>query len=145
MNMQHNGEPPVRELLADAVESLGELVELHVALAKAEVTRDLKGFVTDIVMIVAGLPLLAVGYLLLCVAGAWAISPWVTVAGGFAILALVNLVAGGIAVAVGMRKLKKAKIDLTVGREIKQSTREVMPKAPADNAAANKDEVLLVG
>jgi uncharacterized membrane protein YqjE len=98
--------------LARLLDGVQTLFREHLALAKTELKDDLRRAGRDVVLSAAGLPPLLVGYVLLMVALALllaqAIPGWVA----FALVALVNLIAGGVLTVTFMSKARKDKIAL---------------------------------
>jgi uncharacterized membrane protein YqjE len=87
--------PTAGDALRRAADALVRLVKEHLELARVELRKDLRRAGRDAVFALAGVPLVLVGWALLMVALALAIAPWVGAAGGFAIVAVLNLAAGG--------------------------------------------------
>lgn len=87
--------------MADALrrlsDGLGRLIRDHIALAKAELADDVRNAGKDAAIAAAGLPLLAVGWLLCMVAASLFLGRAITPAGGFLVIGGVHLVAGGVA------------------------------------------------
>jgi uncharacterized membrane protein YqjE len=101
-----------RDALARLLDGVQTLFREHLALAKIEVKEDLRRAGRDVLLTAAGLPPLLVGYVLLMVALALllaqAIPAWVA----FAIVAVVNLAAGGALTAAFASKVRKDRIAL---------------------------------
>jgi len=101
-----------RDALARLLDGVQTLFREHLALAKTELKDDLRRAGRDLLLSAAGLPPLLVGYLLLMVALALllaqAIPGWVA----FALVALVNLIAGGALTVTFMNKARQEKIAL---------------------------------
>jgi uncharacterized membrane protein YqjE len=113
---------------ADALQGLSQglssLVKGHLALARVELTEDLKKTAKETSTQLAGIPLLLVGYLLLFIALgallALAMPVWVA----FLICSLVNIGVGAALVAWGMRQVKKSRIQLTATKTELRRDRE---------------------
>jgi len=102
-----------RDALARLLDGVQTLFREHLALAKTELKDDLRRAGRDVLLSAAGLPPLLVGYVLLMVALALllaqAIPGWLA----FALVALVNLIAGGALTIAFMNKARQEKIALT--------------------------------
>jgi len=101
-----------RDALARLLDGVQTLFREHLALAKTELKDDLRRAGRDLLLSAAGLPPLLVGYVLLMVALALllaqAIPGWVA----FALVALVNLIAGGVLTVTFLSKARQDKIAL---------------------------------
>lgn len=118
----------VNVLASRAVESFGELAQVHVSLARAELIHDIRGLARDIALLAFAVPLIATGYVLLCGAASSALTPWTTQAGGLAIVGGLNLGVGGIAAwraAVSLRT--PPQLISTVGADLALSAKGVLP------------------
>lgn len=87
--------PSAGDALRRAADALVRLVKEHLELARVELRKDLRRAGRDATFALAGVPLVIVGWALLMVALALAISPWVGAAGCFAVVAVPNLAVGG--------------------------------------------------
>lgn len=90
----------------ELVDSFSDLIAKHLKLAKVELKEDAKAIGADVGKIVAFLPLVLTGYLLLCAAGALFLARFVGPELGFLIVALVNLGGGGLGIFLAVRKLQ---------------------------------------
>jgi uncharacterized membrane protein YqjE len=101
-----------RDALGRLLDGVQTLFREHLALAKTELKNDLRRAGRDVLLSAAGLPPLLVGYVLLMVALALllaqAMPGWVA----FALVALVNLIAGGVLTVTFMTKARQDKIAL---------------------------------
>ncbi len=90
----------------ELVDSFSDLIAKHLKLAKVELKEDAKAIGADVGKIVAFLPLVLTGYLLLCVAGAIFLGRYVGYELGFLLVAAANLGAGGLGISLAVRKLQ---------------------------------------
>lgn len=101
----------------DALQGLSQgfssLVKGHLALARVELTEDLKRIAKETSMQLAGIPLLLAGYLLLFISLGALLGLVMPVWVAFLICSLVNIGAGAALVAWGIQQVKKKKIQLT--------------------------------
>lgn len=102
-------------------DGLSRLVSQHIALLRLELAEDARAIGVSVGTIAALAPFVLVGYTLLCASLAWAVSPWVGVAGGLAIVGGVN-VAGGIGgILFAVSRLRSRQMLGTTRRELSQS------------------------
>src|SRR5712671_7321241 len=101
-----------RDALTRLLDGVQTLFREHLALAKTELKDDLRRARRDVLLSAAGLPPLLVGYVLLMVALALllaqAIPGWLA----FALVAVLNLAAGGALTLAFMKKARQEKIAL---------------------------------
>lgn len=102
------GDNTFGEVAARAVDSFSDLVQVHIALAKAELARDASRLAHDILPLAAAVPLLLTSYLLLSLAFAAALSPWMSAAAGLGVAGLVNLMFGAMGVGFSLWRLGRA-------------------------------------
>lgn len=115
-------------------DGLSRLVSQHIALAKLELAADARAVGVSVATIAALAPFVLVGYTLLCAAAAWAIAPWVGIAGGLAIVGGVN-VAGGIGgILYAVRRLQTRQMLGTTRAELSQSAHLFANGAPKESA-----------
>jgi len=103
-----------KDALQRLIDGLQTLVREHLALARAELGRDaLVG--------ASGMPALAAGYLLSMIAIGYLLALWMPQWAAFAIVAAVNLGAGGALTLRGVRKVMRRRLDLErTGEELKR-------------------------
>lgn len=94
-------------LVSRAVEAIQDLVVRHFHLAMVELETDTRGLGKELVLAIGGVPLVLVGYLILCLAAAAALAPMLGAAGGLAVLGVVNVLGGAICVLLGVKALRK--------------------------------------
>jgi len=113
-----------RDALGRLLDGVQTLFREHLALAKTELKDDLRRAGRDLLVSAAGLPPLLVGYVLLMVALALllalALPGWLA----FAVVGLVNVIAGGTMTLGFMRKAKQDKIALPRTEEELRRDRE---------------------
>lgn len=107
--------------VARIADGLSRLVSEHLTLLRLELAEDAKAVGVSIGTIAALAPFVLVGYALLCAALAWAVSPWVGVAGGLAIVGAVNVVGGIGGILHAVNKLRTRQVLGTSRRELSQS------------------------
>jgi uncharacterized membrane protein YqjE len=100
--------------LSRLTESVARLIADHAALARAEMREDVRAL---------GLELLVVGYALLCVALALALSSLMGSGWSFALVGAVNLLVGGVAIAIAARRLRRTDVMDDSRTEVERSAR----------------------
>ncbi|HYV43316.1 MAG TPA: phage holin family protein [Myxococcaceae bacterium] len=118
--------------VARIADGLSRLVSEHIALLRLELAEDARAVGISIGTIAALAPFVLVGYALLCASLAWAVSPWVGVAGGLAIVGGVNVAGGVGGILVAVNKLRTRRMLGTSRRELGQSTRVFSNQNGAD-------------
>src|SRR5258707_12219719 len=86
---------PPKDALQRLLDGLQMFVREHLALARAEMKADLRAMGRDLAVGAAGMPALAAGYLLSMFAAGFLLSLCLPQWGAFAIVAFLNLTAGG--------------------------------------------------
>jgi len=110
-----------RDALTRLLDGVQTLFREHLALARTELKDDLSRAGRDLLLSAAGLPPLLVGYVLLMVAVALLIAQALPGWLAFALVGLVNLIAGGALTVAFMNKAKQDKIALPrTGAELRR-------------------------
>lgn len=102
-------------------DGLSRLVSHHITLAKLELAEDARAIGTSVGLIAALAPFVLVGYTLLCGGVAWAISPWVGVAGGLLIVGGVNVLGGIGGILFAVQRLRSRQVMGRTREELQQS------------------------
>jgi hypothetical protein len=96
---------PSKDALQRLLDGLQTLIREHLALARAEAKEDLRGMGRDLAYGAAGVPPLAVGYLMLMMAFGYLLAQWLAPWAAFGIVALANLGGGALLTVVCRKKL----------------------------------------
>jgi len=99
----HAQAPGVGDLMARLVDGLGELISQHVALARLELRDEAHGVARVFGMLALVVPLLLVGYAMMCFSVAFALSTRLGVPGAVALIGGANLLAGALGL-LGVRR-----------------------------------------
>ncbi len=114
MRKQTQAEAPgVSDLVGRLVDGLGELLAQHVALARVEVGEEVQSVARVAGTVALVTPLLVVGYALLCLALAFALSSLVGLASALALVGAANLLAGGIGLWAVRTTLRRPRLEET--------------------------------
>lgn len=98
------------EHLREIVDALSELISQHIKLARVELKEDARELGTQVGKLAAFLPLIVVGYALLCVAGALFLHRYLPIDAAFLIVAALNFAVGGVGILLAVRRLKQRKV-----------------------------------
>ena len=110
-----------KDALQRLIDGLQTLVREHLALARAELKEDVRDLGRDALVGASGMPALAAGYLLSMIAIGYLLALWMPQWAAFAIVAAVNLGAGGALTLRGVRKVMRRRLDLErTGEELKR-------------------------
>ena len=112
----------VREL----VDAFSELVAQHVRLARMELAQDARFVGLRVGLIAALAPLILVGYGFLCVALALALRHLMADELAFLLVGVLNLLIGGVGIAVVARQLSERKVMHSTLVELESSSAIVM-------------------
>jgi uncharacterized membrane protein YqjE len=99
--------PGMTELVARLVDGIGQLLAQHVALARIELSEEARSVGRAVGTMALFVPLLIVGYAMLCFGVAFALSPFLSVPGAVLLVGLANVLAGGVALWRVYRTLKR--------------------------------------
>jgi uncharacterized membrane protein YqjE len=125
------GDKTFGEVAARAVDSFSDLVQVHIALAKAELARDASRLAHDILPLAAAVPLLMTSYLLLSLALAAVLTTWMSTAAGLGAAGLGNLVLGVIAVGASFWRLGRPPLLIeTLEADLVRSAQTILPPGP---------------
>jgi hypothetical protein len=111
---------PSKDALQRLLDGLQNLVREHLALARAEAKEDLRAMGRDLAYGAAGVPPLAVGYLMLMLAFGYLLAQWLAPWAAFGIVALANLSGGTALTIVSRKKLMESRLrkHSAVGEEL---------------------------
>lgn len=93
----------VTDLVARLVEGFGQLLSQHVALARIELGEEARGLGRSLAQLLLFAVFVLLGYAMLCLALAFALGPWLTMAGAVAAVGGLNFFGG----ALGLWSLRK--------------------------------------
>ena len=108
-------------LVKETASGLSQLVADHIRLARVEMTADAKSYVRDLGVLALGAFVIATGYGLACIAAGFALAHLVGGPLAFALLALLHLVAGGVALMLAIRKMKHVQLMHETKHEVSRS------------------------
>src|ERR1700761_2748059 len=119
---QGDSHVPSKDALQRLIDGLQTLIREHLALARAEAKEDLRTMGRDLALGAAGVPALAVGYLLLMIAFGFLLSEWLANWAAFGIVALVNLGAGAVLTVVCRKQLmmRRSQFRKSAGQELRR-------------------------
>jgi hypothetical protein len=95
------------ELFGSLADGLGTLVSEHLALLRLELSQEAREWGAQVGRLLAFAPFVLIGYLFLCAALAAFLSRWIGWGGSLLLVGAVNVLGGGIGVAVALRALER--------------------------------------
>ena len=98
------------EHLKAIVDAMSELIAQHIKLARVELKEDAREVGTQVGKIAAFVPLLIVGYVLVCIAAALFLRHYLPIEVGFLIVAGLNFAVGGVGILLALRRLRARKV-----------------------------------
>jgi hypothetical protein len=101
---------PSKDALQRLLDGLQTLIKEHLALARAEAKEDLRAIGQDLAYGAAGVPPLAVGYLMLMMAAGYLIAQWLAPWAAFGIVAFANLLLGAALTVVCRKRLAESRL-----------------------------------
>jgi hypothetical protein len=113
----------VRRLLAEAADSLGELVADHGRLARVELATDVRTYATATGSVVVAVLLLTVGYGLGAVAAAVVLGRVVGMPAAFALVAAFHLLVGSLCVGAASGRVRRTRVLRETVNEARRSVR----------------------
>jgi hypothetical protein len=103
---------PPKDALQRLLDGLQLFMREHLALARSEIKSDLRAIGRDLAVGAAGVPGLAVGYLLLMLAISALLALFLPAWAAYGIVALLNLGAGGALTLTGIRRIRRVRVEL---------------------------------
>ncbi|MBS1150653.1 MAG: hypothetical protein H6Q89_2351 [Myxococcaceae bacterium] len=94
----------------ELVDALSDLIARHLKLAQVELKEDVRAIGIDVGKLAAFVPLVLIGYLLLCVAAALFLNRYMGADLAFLLVGAFNLGVGGLGILLAVRKLKSRQV-----------------------------------
>ena len=128
---------PSKVALQRLLDGLQLFMREHLALARSEIKSDLRAIGRDLAVGAAGVPALAVGYLLLMLAISALLALVLPAWAAYGIVALLNLGGGGALTLTGIRRIRREQVELPrtaeeIERDRKWLASGMKPGAPRD-------------
>lgn len=117
----------ISALVVKLADGLGKLVTEHLELAKVELVDDAKELGLLVARLAVVVPFLLVGYSLLCGGIALVLSQWIPLYAALLILAVLNLLGGGLGLYAVVRKVQKKNVMGETLKELNRSVETLMP------------------
>lgn len=115
-------------LIKETADGFGRLLADHIKLARLELVADVKNYGRQVTLIALIVPIIFIGYAILCVGLAAALSPWLGRAGGLFLVGGAHIVIGAIAIMVAIRRLRRAQ---PLSETVEEMTRSMETFSPA--------------
>jgi hypothetical protein len=129
---EHEG---IIELVKETADGFGHLLAEHVKLARLELVADIKTHARQVAVIALIVPLLFIGYALVCVGVAIFLSQWLGRSAAFFLVGGLQIVLGGLAIAIVAGRLRRAKLLNETASEVNRSV-ATLTAAPVTNGAS---------
>jgi uncharacterized membrane protein YqjE len=117
----------ISSLVVKLADGLGKLVTEHLELAKVELVDDAKELGLLVARLAVVVPFLLVGYALLCAGIALVVSTWIPLYAVLLILAVLNLLGGGLGLYTVVRKVQKKNVMDETLKELNCSVQTLVP------------------
>lgn len=95
-------------LIKETADGFGRLLADHIKLARLELVADVKSYGRQVTLIALIVPIIFIGYAIVCVGVAAALGPWLGLAGGLFLVGGAHILIGAIAIMVAVRRLRRA-------------------------------------
>jgi hypothetical protein len=108
-------------LVKETADGLGRLIGDHVKLARVELVADAKSYARGGGLLVGAAMILLLGYAMAWIAGALALARVIGAPLAFGAVALLHLVAGGVALAAAARRIRRTHLMDDTAAEVSRS------------------------
>ena len=96
-------------LVRETADGFGHLIADHIKLARLELVADVKRHGRQVAVIAGIVPILFLGYALVCVGLAIFLSQWLGRAQAFFLIGGIHVVGGGVAITIAAKRLSRAR------------------------------------
>ena len=124
---QANGDS-ILALIKETADGFGHLLADHIKLARLELVADVKSYGRQVALIALIVPILFIGYAILCVGLAAALAPLLGRAGGLFLVGGAHVVIGAIAIMMAVRRLSRAQ---PMSESVEEMSRSMETFSPA--------------
>jgi hypothetical protein len=121
LDERSDGDSGIIALVKETASGFGQLVGDHIRLARLEMTAEAKSYARDVALLLCAGFIVAVGYVLGCIAAGTALARLVGAPLAFVALAGVHLIVGGIALALIARRMKSIQLMRETKHEVSRS------------------------
>ncbi len=115
-------------LIKETADGFGHLLADHIKLARLELVADVKSYGRQVGLIALIVPILFIGYAILCLGLATLLAPLVGHAGGLFLVGGAHIVLGAIAIMVAVGRLRRAQ---PMSESVEEMSRSMETFAPA--------------
>jgi hypothetical protein len=122
-----DGSDSIIGLVRETADGFGRLVADHIKLARTEIVADAKIYGRQTTVLVIASVVLVIGYGLACVAAALALGPFLGTAVAFVCVGGLHLLAGAIAIAVALRRIRRTRLLSETVTEVSRSVSALAP------------------
>ena len=133
-------ERSIGQLVADASADISDLVRHEIALAKAEITADVKNGALGGALFGAAAFFGAIAFIMLCIAAAFVLAVWLPEWAGFLIVAVALLLVAGLLALVGKGRISRVRPPERTIRTTKDTVAILKASATGGGAPQNPEQ-----
>jgi hypothetical protein len=133
---QANGDS-ILALIKETADGFGRLLADHVKLARLELVADVKSYGRQVALIALIVPILFMGYTIVCLGLAALLEPLVGRAGGLFLVGGSHVVIGAVAIMVAIDRLRRAQPLSETVEEVSRSMETFAPARVGNGAPAS--------
>jgi hypothetical protein len=122
------GNESILALIKETADGFGHLLADHIKLARLELVADVKSYGRQVALIALIVPILLMGYAIVCLGLAALLAPLVGHAGGLFLVGGAHVVIGAIAIMVAVGRLRRAQ---PLAESVEEMSRSMETFAPA--------------
>jgi uncharacterized membrane protein YqjE len=115
-------------LIKETADGFGHLLADHIKLARLELVADVKSYGRQVALIALIVPILFIGYAIVCLGLAALLAPLVGHAGGLFLVGGAHIVIGAVAIMMAVSRLRRAQ---PMSESVDEMTRSMETFAPA--------------
>jgi len=127
-------------LIKETADGFGHLLADHIKLARLELVADVKSYGRQVALIALIVPVLFMGYAIVCLGLAALLAPLVGHAGGLFLVGGAHIVIGAVAIMVAVSRLRRAQPMAESVEEMSRSMETFAPARTGNGAPAHSPE-----
>ncbi len=115
-------------LIKETADGFGHLLADHIKLARLELVADVKNYGRQVALIALIVPILLIGYAIVCLGLAALLAPLIGHAGGLLVVGGAHVVVGAVAIMVAVGRLRRAQ---PMSDSVEEASRSMETFAPS--------------